>query len=715
MEAFRDTFWNTPHWAEYAQYALGTLTVLIFAAGVFWRVNKWRLGRAEPGPWSLKERIVSLVRNGLFQWRLSSDPFATAMHLMIFWGMVLLAIGTAVATVDWDVTKLFFGFQFLKGVTYHAFELILDIFGVLLILGLGMAMWRRYVRRPARLATPEVPRGSLDSAYLLGILMFIAVTGFVAEGLRIATGEHIQTAWAPIGYGLAGLFAPMSVGAMKTTYQFVWWAHALAAFTFIASVPFTKAFHLISSPVNLFFKTPTPPGRLATGLEEGAAKIGDFTWRQLLQLDACTWCGKCQEACPAHATGFPLAPNNVVQRLDGLLSTAAKRNGKGNGQSNGQAMAPAETLWACCTCRACEEVCPVMIEQPRLIVDMRRHLVYQGEVDEGVQDALMNIQRYGNSFGQSGRKRAEWTKDLDVPIKDARKDEVDLLWFVGDFASFDQRLRDVTRTTARLFHQAGLDVGILQQAEQNSGNDVRRVGEEGLFELVREKNLDALGKATFRRIVTTDPHTYNTLKNEYIADGEENPAFDPAVVIHYAVLLDELLRDRKLKPLRRLAYRVTYHDPCYLGRYNGIYDAPRRVLAALGTKLVEMPRHGPNSFCCGAGGGRLWMKDTPGIEERPAEARIREALALGDVEMFVVACPKDLGMFQDAVKTVGAEDRLRVVDLAELVAEATESAVEARPELRPDLAAPGVPRPVTAEPRPERIAQATDEQQVEGD
>jgi Fe-S oxidoreductase len=275
------------------------------------------------------------------------------------------------------------------------------------------------------------------------------------------------------------------------------------------------------------------------------------------------------------------------------------------------------------------------------------------------------VQRYGNSQGKSPRKRLDWAKDLPRPLKDARKEPVDLLWFLGDYAAFHPSSMRVSRLVALVFQTAGLDVGVLGDSEQSAGNDVRRLGEEGLFEMLAEKNMKALSKASFSRIVTTDPHTYHTLKREYGHFGLDKP------VLHYTEILDEVLRAGKMALKQRLTGCAVYHDACYLGRYNGIYDPPRRVINWLGLQLVEMPRSRDNSYCCGAGGGRLWMKDTPGIQERPAENRIREALALNGVDNYVVACPKDLAMFQDAVKTVGAEGRLRVVDLAELVYQAT--------------------------------------------
>jgi len=352
------------------------------------------------------------------------------------------------------------------------------------------------------------------------------------------------------------------------------------------------------------------------------------------------------------------------------------KNGRANGNGaslHGEVVA-ADELWACCTCRACEEVCPVMVEQPRLLIDLRRHLVDQGEIDEGLQDALMALQRYGNSFGQSARKRSAWTKELPASIKNAQKEPVEYLWFVGDYASYDQRAQQPTRAVAGVLDRLGLDVGTLEGKEQNAGNDVRRVGEEGLFDMLREKNSEQLAKADFQKVLTTDPHTYNTLKNEYRVPGSP---LEGKPVVHYTELFDECLREQRLRVEQPLEWTVTYHDPCYLGRYNGVYDAPRRVLRALGVKLVEMPRHRENSFCCAAGGGRIWMKDAPGTHERPAEQRIREALELPGVTHFVVACPKDLVMFQDAVKTVGAEDRLTVIDLGELVFQAIGGGVTA--------------------------------------
>lgn len=742
MEFARPIMWNVPHWAEITLYLMIPVVMIVFLAGTVWRVRKWFLGRAEPSDPGIghqllaalqPRRLAELVRTALFQSRLSTDLFSLVMHQAIFWGMVVLFLGTALATVDQDFANLLFDAQILRGVVYRLFELALDVFGIVLIVGVGMAAYRRYLVRPKRLQPTRSGVSLWDGFPFLTALVLIALSGFVVEGLRIAEGLQLEgqlaeardpearmqlllqtgvrerfrhlgsrrqdaqlariaaggpvfpaATWAPVGYGLAKMLVPLPIESIRLAHQCAWWLHALLAFGLIVCIPLTKAFHLISSPANMLLRTPAPVGRLPVVAESGVRTVRDYSWRQLLQVEACTWCGKCQEVCPGYNSGFPLSPRDLVQAVDSqLLRTAFKANGEPP-SLHGSAVT-AEELWSCCTCRACEEICPVFVQHPRLIIDLRRHLVDQGQVDEGLQDALMNFQRYGNSFGQSARKRADWTKPLDFKLKDARKEEVEYLWFVGDYASYDQRAQEVTRTIAKVLHYAGQDVGLLFEKEQNAGNDVRRIGEEGLFAMLREKNAKELAGAKFRKLLTTDPHTYNTLKNEYElakANGsngatspgsraaEEAAEAAPKPVLHYTELLDALLHQGSLKLGRALDATVTYHDPCYLGRYGGVYEAPRRVLRALGARLVEMPRNRNNSFCCGAGGGRIWMKDTPGIEERPAENRVREALALPGVQCLVVACPKDLVMFQDAVKTVGAEGRLRVADLGELVYEA---------------------------------------------
>ena len=421
----------------------------------------------------------------------------------------------------------------------------------------------------------------------------------------------------------------------------------------------------------------------------GLRRVEDLTWKQILEVDGCTKCGRCHEVCPARSAGLPLSPRDLVLDLREHIDSAhgarlpfdPRRAHPLDGPPRDGALAggiiPAATLWACTTCLACVEVCPVGIEHVPLIVGMRRALVEDGAVDKRLQDTLAKIAQHGNSFGAAARTRGRWTSGLPAPVKDIRTEPAEYLWFVGDYASFDKRVQQATRAAAVVLQRAGVDFGILYDAERNSGNDVRRLGEEGLFDLLRSDNVAALEAASsFRAILTTDPHSLNALRNEYPGLGERTP------VVHLAEVLGDAFAAGRLRALRAIGRRATFHDPCYLARYNRVIDEPRAVLRAIGVSLVEMPRHGTKTHCCGAGGGRIWMDDT-GVKERSSENRIREALTLDGVTDFVVACPKDVTMFEAAVAATGTADRLRVRDLAELVDEAT------RPE------------PQTANPPPE--------------
>jgi Fe-S oxidoreductase/nitrate reductase gamma subunit len=656
----RVTFWNIPPWAETAQYILALVVVLVFIYGITRRVLRWRMGQPEKRPGHFPARVWSVVVQVFGQRRTLDEVYPGIMHFSIFWGMITLAIGTVLATVDWDVTHLFFGFQFLKDGIYVVYELVLDILGLLVVLGLGMAIYRRYIARPARLKNQPVKSLTGDDAFVLIMLTLIVLSGYLVEGLRIAVMRPAWADWSPVGKLIAAAFTATGDPTNRTLHLTIWIFHVLIAFGFIASVPFTKLFHIFAVPVNIYFRSMQPEGVLSPARTTGGMGVKEwqqFTWKQLLDFESCTRCGRCQDVCPAYASAQILSPRNLMLKLEAHLWEKDKHTLHGD-------VITANELWACTTCRACMQVCPAFIEHVPAIVDMRRYLVDQGNMDKMLQDALANLGRYGNSFGQSERMRAKWTMGLQPVVRDARREPVEYLWFVGDYASYNATLTDITRKTAEVFQKIGLDFGILYDSERNAGNDIRRVGEEGLFEMLVDKNSQVLAKAKYRTIITTDPHSYNTLKNEYPENG--NGRFP---VLHYAELLDQLISSGRLKLGRKLGYKVTYHDPCYLGRYNGVYDAPRRVIEATGCELVEMPRHADRSFCCGAGGGRIWM-DEKEVKERPSESRIREAVALGGPQAFIVACPKDYTMYRDAVKTTANEKNLVVKDLIELVYEA---------------------------------------------
>src|SRR5207244_971452 len=473
----------------------------------------------------------------------------------------------------------------------------------------------------------------------LGILLFLGVTGFLLEAFRIAETNPSFETWSPLGWSVAQGFRAIGLeGHLAASAHYTeWWVHGVAALAFVASIPFTKAVHIFSGPANVAVRDERAGKRLPSlppsprPEEVGYARITDLTWEHLVSLDACTKCGKCHAACPATNSGYPLSPRDVI--LD-LREVAREEGAIESGRPILGDPIGFDTLWSCMQCMACVEICPVGIEHVPIINQMRRQLVERGEMDSLLQSTLETIYETGNSFGEPKRKRARWAKELEFEVKDARKEPVELLWFVGDYASFDPRNQRATQSLAKILEHAHADFGILFDAERTGGCDVRRAGEEGLWQSLAERNIETLSGCDFERIFSSDPHTFHTLRNEYPALGGD------WTVLHHSQLLLELLESGRLTPAKRLGYRVTYHDPCTLGRYNGVYDAPRRLLAALGVELVEMPRNRDNSFCCGAGGGRIWMKELAREgSRRPSEQRIDEAVALGGTGHFVGARP----------------------------------------------------------------------------
>jgi Fe-S oxidoreductase len=671
-------------------YVLGYGAIGIFCYGVYREVRKYRRGAAVAlGDW--RARTAAMLAAVLAHRTIDRrDPAAGGAHRLIFYGFGLLFLGTATITLQYDILEPLFGIRFWSGAFYLWFSLVLDVAGIALLAGLVYMMVRRGWIRPPKLdyARPDRAPGDRDFdrpayrredwAFLWGLIL-IGGTGYLLEAARLVWLQQRPDVWdfrwwSPVGAALAAGLRAAGLGAAGagTLRHALWWFHGLVALAFVALIPFTKVKHIFTAAGSLLVRDPLAAQRLARVPESaaaiGAAKITDFTWKQLLNLDACTKCGRCHEACPARAVGAPLSPRDVILSLrefanatlaSGVLPDAAELDvhGKAPGQ------VAMETLWSCRTCMACVEICPVAVEHVPIIVQMRRKLVEEGAMDPLLTKTLQTIHKTGNSFGESKRKRGAWSRSLPFEIKDARKQGVDVLWFVGDYASFDPRNQQVSRAFAALLREAGVDFGILYDGESNAGNDLRRVGEEGLYEMLATANVAALTAASFKSVVTTDPHSYNTIRNEYPDFGGR---FD---IEHYSTLLVRLFAAGRLKVTKPLKYRVTFHDPCHLGRFNKGYEAPRELLALLGCELVEMGRCRANSFCCGAGGGRIWMPDPVGAE-KPAQNRMKEAAAIAGLEVYVVSCPKDLTMFEDALKTTGNEGRFVVRELIELIREA---------------------------------------------
>jgi Fe-S oxidoreductase len=676
--ATRQTFAGLTHWEIVFWYALIGVSIGVFTWGVVRLMLRYRRGRVAAESEGLGRRLTRAASIILtHRWIRRRDPVAGLGHALIFYGFLVLFAGTAILAFQDDVAKPLFGFDFWRGSFYLGYSLVLDVFGLALAAGLGIMAAKR-LRRPQRLDYRRPDRDEDRHVYVigdwvfLGSLFFLALSGFLLEAFRIAGTNPSFEVWSPMGWAVGHAFRDLGMTGQEASsaHYATWWTHGVVALAFTASIPFTKAVHLLAGPANVAVRDERAGKRLpllpedATPEQVGYGKIGDLTWQHLLSLDACTKCGKCHVACPANASGYPLSPRDVILDLRELSAHG------GAEAVIGERIRP-ETIWSCTQCMACVEICPVGIEHVPIINQLRRRLVDTGELDPMLQSTLESVYESGNSFGEPKRKRPRWAKELEFEVKDIRKEPADLLWFVGDYASFDLRNQRATQSLARILVSARADFGILFDAERTAGCDVRRAGEEGLWAALAEENVHTISGCEFARIFSSDPHTFHTLRNEYPEHGGE------WTVLHHSQLLLELLESGSLVPRRQLGYRVTYHDPCSLGRYNGVYEAPRQVLAALGCELVEMPRNRDNSFCCGAGGGRIWMSELKrdGVK-RPSEQRIDEAVALGGLDYFVVCCPKDVTMYEDAIKTSGHQGELELRELSELVLEALDLAVE---------------------------------------
>jgi Fe-S oxidoreductase len=689
-EETRETFAGLETWQIVLWYVLIGISVAIFAFGVGRLVAKYRRGRTRAPVGGVLERASRTTKIvATHAWIRRRDPLSGVAHLLVFYGFVVLFIGTAILAFQDDFAEPVLGFDFWHGWFYLGYSLFLDVFGFALVVGLTVFAVKRGILKPFRLsywrpAEPAPPLAGEARVYrlgdwvFLGSLFFLALTGFLLESFRIAADDPSFEVWSPFGWLVGHAFISFGFDgdAAESARATTWWVHGVVALFWVSSIPFTKAVHMLAGPAGVAAQDPRAGNALlplppdAKPEEVGYATIDALAPKHLLDLDACTKCGKCHAACPATATGYPLSPRDLVLDLrevaEGSMGNRAALGLPPRFPPHAEILGTIkpETLWSCMQCMACVEICPVGIEHVPIINHMRRALVERGEMDGQLQQTLETIYTSGNSFGEAKRKRGRWAKELDFDVKDARKEPAEILWFVGDYASFDPRNQRVSQALARILRHAGVDFGILYDGERTAGNDVRRTGEEGLWSSLAEENLETLARCRFDRILTSDPHTFNTLKNEYPQLGAE------WTVVHHSQLLLELLQARRLRPAKGLGYRVTYHDPCTLGRYNGVYDEPREVLAALGCELVEMPRNRDNSFCCGAGGGRIWMKELKSEDaQRPSESRIDEAVGLTAVDYFVVACPKDVTMYEDAIKTSGHQGEIELRELSELVLE----------------------------------------------
>ncbi len=661
MKPTREIYWNIDN--HCFLYALLGISVLIFAWGLYRRLQTWRVGLEDHRLDGVCERLAGTVKQLFSHARMIRYPLAGLFHALIFGGFVVLFIGTVVVLLEAD-----FGLPVMQGHFYLYFQsLALDMAGLAALAGIVIAIVNRYVLRPDRY---EGMSG--DPLFLTGFAAILA-SGFLIEGARISVTRDPWGSWSPVGLWVSRVFADSPVNTQEMTHRVLWWFHLTAVLGLFAYLPRSRFIHALIGPANIFLRNRNrgalKPARHGVERFEdletcGVGEFEEFTWKQIFDFSVCTECGRCTDNCPAHEAGRPLSPRDLTLELRDY-GYANRGNGEDSAGENPAAMVgdviDPESLWSCTTCGACEQECPLFIEYIDKIVDMRRHLVENSKNPTGFNAVFQNVEATGNPFGKPPEKRVEWLEDMeDVPVRILEEGEsVDVLLYVDGYGAYDRQSRAVTRAVATGLKSAGIDFGILGKRETDTGHQVRRMGEEGLFQLLVEQNMQTLGSVRFNRVVTVDPHAFNTLKNDY-----------PGVsyVSHYTQYFAELLAAGKLRPnTTRINERIyTYHDPCYLGRHNETYEPARHLLRAIpDMKLMEMDKNRDCSFCCGGADVILWHE----IEEekvRPATLRVRMARAVG-ADVLVTACPFCFIHFDDAVKTDGLEEEIKVVDLMTLL------------------------------------------------
>lgn len=659
MDATRLIFWNTN--GRELMYFFALISFAFFFLGVSMKVGGWLQGRPS-GYHDLRLRYKTFFSDvikhdkGIFK-----GIFRRFMHLGIFYGFVILSIGTLVIAVQDH-----FGIPIYYGKTYLILTFLMDLFGILAMLGIGMAAYKRYIDKP------DHEDYTFDDAFLLILIFSILFTGFILEALRIYITHDPSAWWSPAGFLLSSAIkvSGLSVISALSMHVFLWYFHMLLAFGFIAYIPYSKLFHMFASALNLFLKSSSSIGglnsvdKLSEGVRNlGAAHLEDFTKKQLLELDACISCGRCQKGCPATISGAPLSPSVVIRDLKkyskGKQSFLKSKVSDFNPSIIDTVIAQ-ETLWACTTCGLCEDKCPIKIEHIKRIVDMRRSVNAE---DPGypleIKKACTNIAEVGNCWGLSIDSKYYLANDSHVPILSKNK-QTDILYWVGCYGTYESRNKKVSQVMFKLLERAGVDYAILGSEEKCCGDSVRRVGNEKLFQKLAVENVKNLNRYGLKTIVTHCPHCYNTLKNDYPQFGGHYR------VIHHSELILELINSGKLKPKGTNELNVTFHDPCYLGRYNSIYNAPRDVLTSIpGLELVEMKNNRARAFCCGAGGGRIWMEDIK--EHRINSLLVKKALRT-ESDILVSACPLCLTTLTEAISR--SDGSIEGKDIAEIVYDA---------------------------------------------
>jgi Fe-S oxidoreductase len=688
--ACRWSYWNVDGAQPYL-YLVMAIAVLIFAGRLYLRVQAWRQGKGDLPLDHLAERSGRLLKYGLAQWRVLRDGVPGAIHLAMFAGFAVFFMGTVLATLDADITLPLLNVKLLSGTFYLFYKLVLDSFSLLFMVGLTLALARRLGK-----ATNKLTYNAGFNFVLFQLWLFV-LTGLLLEGLRLGYMDAFYGAkfwWGQ--YSIAGYWVGQGILALSPTHawtgpdgmaflnnvlivhRITWWFHTFEVFVFIATLLDTPMRHLIYSPLNIFFSVMRPAGQLAKlDLEDekieqfGVASLTDFSSFQLLNGDACTECGRCQAACPAVLAGTPLNPKQVILDIRASLNDFQsllpigphqEAGNKADMQVTGTRISEG-ALWACTTCRACVYECPVLIEHVDSIVDMRRDLtMMRSTAPKQLQNTFTNAERAGNPWGNRG-SRLEWTKGLafEVPLL-AQKKRCNVLYWVGCAGAFDPNSQRTARSVAQILEAAGVDWAVLGDEETCHCEWARRAGNEPLYQASAQANIETFSRYQFDLIITHCPHCFNTFKNEFPQFGGNYKVY------HHSMYIAKLIAESKIKPHVQRDETITYHDSCYLGRYNSEYDAPRALLESVpGVSLVEMARSKDRGLCCGGGGAQVWM-DQP--QERPiSQIRLEEAMST-QASTVATACPFCTVMLDSASQSKGVTDQVQVRDVAEIVAEA---------------------------------------------
>lgn len=682
-QATRPIMWNISY--GWLIYVLLVIAMAIFGWGVYQRVQFWRRGRPRDekvSDWG--RRLWLLVRELLFQKRVRNSRLPGFFHSLIFYSFVVLVVVTGVVAMDYD-----FGTTLFRGWLYVFLTLAAELAGVLILVGVGMAAWRRYVRKPKTLES-----GPADS-FALALVGLLVLTGFATEGLRMAT---LGDAWpwlSPVGLLFSQPFEGISAADGQAMHKILWWTHTLFAFGWIATIPYTKFVHMLALPTDVFLQKLKPRGELARvdieammtaddfdeeNFRVGVERAADLTWKQRLDADACISCGRCDEICPSTQAGHPFSPRRLVagqkELLHAPVTAPARTNGNGSGEAAGGEAAKPESpcivgeafdqdfIWFCRTCTACMEVCPAAIEHVDTLMELRRNeVLIQGRVPAEAARTLKMLEANGNPFGLQ-EDRVGWLEQLGARVVGPGED-VDIIYWIGCCTSFDPNKQKIAADVCRLLDRCGFDWGVLGADETCCGDPARVMGEERLFQEIAKAQVERIKQRKFRVLLSSCPHCYNVLKNEYRQFGGD---FN---VVHHSEFLHEALWSGELRPQVGEPRRIVYHDPCYLGRYQKVYDSPREVLRALpGATVLEMKNHHEKSLCCGGGGGHYWMDLKVG--ERINNLRVRQAADAG-ADTIVTGCAYCKQMLDDSVKLADLDDKIQVIDLATLVVESLPS------------------------------------------